>query len=307
LRFGALAQAHDLGEVGLTQRWAVQPRLQSLQKLLADLQVACARARFEHRLTLPRLRPSFVVVQGRRHAPRQRAQPPFGTQAHIHAEHNPAAHRLGQRLDHHLGEFQQVLRRVFRAHEAWRVAIQEDGVNIGAVVEFASAPLAHREDAEAVFARDALLRGEFAMAGVQRGVSAHIGEVGQCAHRLGQRRLAQQVKRGDAQVLLLLEGAQAVELHPIRGAGAQQAAEVAAHLAAGARAHQQAHIEQNLAQFGVLQQRVRHVVRRAQHGKHGLERVGRLGEQAVVGQRRAQRFEPAVAVDQQAVGVGCAL
>jgi hypothetical protein len=149
---------------------------------------------------------------------------PFGTQAHIHAEHNPAPHRLGQRLDHHLGEFQQVLRRVFRAHEARRVAIQEDGVNIGAVVEFAPAPLAHREDAEAVFARDALLRGEFAMGCLQRGVGAHIGEVGQCAHRLGQRRLAQQVKRGDAQVLLLLEGAQAVELHPVGGAGAQQAA-----------------------------------------------------------------------------------
>jgi hypothetical protein len=42
LRFSALAQAHNLGEVGLAQRRAVQPRLQSLQKLLADLQVARA-------------------------------------------------------------------------------------------------------------------------------------------------------------------------------------------------------------------------------------------------------------------------
>ena len=167
---------------------------------MPDAQISGDRTGAQERLLLPKpgaLAQVFQITLGGRYERSDRAP---GTQPHVHAIEEALAGRCGEAGDQPLAET-LVLRSI--------LGRQEQQVDIRAIVELASAQLAHRE-------HDELARRDPHALRDMRQAGAH-DSFGQVRELLGDRRQVEQraqVADADAQELGALEPAQRVESDP---------------------------------------------------------------------------------------------
>ena len=181
--------------------------------------IARTEARLDERLALPELGPVREVGAIAVERQHERAHPALRPQSQIDAE---GVALLGDRLErvrdepHRLGEEVAVGDRpILAARGVPVVAVDDDQVNVGGVVELVAAELAHAEHREP--RRRPVRRPRRAVGVRQRflrpspgGLETHVGQVRQLLGGHGEVGVTQDVAAADAEQVAVLESAQRV-------------------------------------------------------------------------------------------------
>ncbi len=165
-----------------------------LDVTLSQFLITRGRARLEQCLELPGLRPALVVAQVTVECAHQRPRLALGSQPRIHlpqrslrAVRRTHTHQGGGQLGSHAHRG-RVIGAIPGGHD-------KDHIDIGHVVEFFGATLAHCDDRQAAV----VVVGGFGPRDRQRGLEGCIGEPGQPSHNVVVRRTTHQVGACDLQ------------------------------------------------------------------------------------------------------------
>ena len=147
LALGALLEAEDLLERRMIEVAPVDERLDQLEEALAQLEVAGERPRLEQREALEGLAPGVVVLGVLPQRVGDVAAPAHRPQPQVDAVEIALVGELGQYLHQRAGE---LVEEAMVGVVVFVVGlVDEDEVDVRAVVELAPAQLAHAEDDEA--------------------------------------------------------------------------------------------------------------------------------------------------------------
>ncbi len=148
--FDAAFQRFDARNIRQAQIHAIQPRLELLQKKVAEIEVPGHRSSLDKCLAFPGAAQDVVVVQGLFHAQRQRALSPVGSQAEVDAVSDPQRRIFAQQL-HHVPNHQREKIAIGLPPPAIGFPfdiVDEDQVDIAGVIQFHPSQLAHSQGDE---------------------------------------------------------------------------------------------------------------------------------------------------------------
>ena len=249
--------------------------------------VSRAEARLDESLPLPELRPLLEVgaVAGERED--DTAHAPFRTQAQVHPEGIALVRDRLERFHEGARPRREVVAvrdaSLLAARGEAVVAVDEDEVDVGRVVELVAAELAHADDRES--RGRAVLRARLSESPPQvllrpppRRGQADIGHARQLFRGHGEVGVTQDVAAGDAQELTVLETAQGIPPRFRPGEGARALGEARGQLVGEPLPHR-ARLEEPREKGGTAPQRVGEKLAGAADPRHEVKRARVTAEQ----------------------------
>ena len=205
----------DAGDVGEAEVAAIDPRLEPVEQLAAQVEVAGDRPGFDERLPLPGAALHVVVGERAVEAQAERAARAFGPQPQVDAVGDAQVGRLGEQADEFFAEPLEELLVADRAAGVGLAVllVEEDEVDVAGVVQLDAAELAEAEDDEAAALAVAAERLAVVLFQVSPGVvegrfDDGVGQVGDLPGDGCDRLAADDVAIGDAQRFAALEAAE---------------------------------------------------------------------------------------------------
>ena len=211
--------AADLGDDLGGHAWAEDEGADEVEEARGHARVARAEARLDQRLSLPQLRSLLQVRPVALQREDDAARPPLGAEAEIHPK-GVALVRHGLERFHDgprsAGEVVAVRDASLRAARGLPIiAIDEDEVDVGRIVQLVAAELAHADDGQSRrrtvgVPRLSVVLAKLCLGPSPGGGQAHVGQARELFGGDGEIGVAQDIAAADPQKLAILEAAERV-------------------------------------------------------------------------------------------------